>query len=155
MKGYSVVLLLRHEFTFPVQRFISRHGTPEQILSDNGTNFVGGEQELREAIENWNQCHINDNLRQRGISWKFNPPHSSHMGGVWERQIRTIRRILKILLKEQLVSDEALLTFMAEVEYIVNSCPITPLSNDPNDLDPLTPNQFHSTSSNYLQYLVL
>ena len=63
------------------------------------------------------------------------------MGGVWERQIRTIRRILKILLKEQLVSDEALLTFMAKVEYIVNSSPITPLSNDPNDLDPLTPNQ--------------
>jgi len=128
-------------FINALRRFISRRGIPEQIRSDNGTNFVGGERELREAIESWNQHKIDDYLCQRGIVWKFNPPLASHMGGVWERQIRTIRRILKALLKEQLVTDEALVTLMAEVESIVNSRPITPLSSDPNDLEPLTPNQ--------------
>ena len=128
-------------FLNALRRFISRRGAPVQIRSDNGTNFVGGERELREAIEGWNQHQINDYLCQRGIAWKFNPPLASHMGGVWERQIRTIRRILKVLLKEQMVTDEALATLMAEVESIVNSRPITPLSNDSNDLEPLTPNQ--------------
>ena len=127
-------------FLNALRRFISRRGTPEMIRSDNGTNFVGGERELREALETWNQQKINNDLCQKGISWKFNPPLSSHMGGVWERQIRTIRRILKVLLDEQMVTDEALTTLMAEVESIVNSRPITPLSNDPNDLEPLTPN---------------
>ena len=127
-------------FIDALRRFVSRRGHPELIRSDNGTNFVGGERELKESIQAWNQGKINDYLCQKGITWKFNPPLSSHMGGIWERQIRTIRRILKVLLKEQLVTDEALITLMAEVESIVNSRPITPLNNDPNDLEPLTPN---------------
>jgi len=127
-------------FIDALRRFVSRRGNPELIRSDNGTNFVGGERELREAISAWNQEQINNYLCQKAISWKFNPPLSSHMGGVWERQIRTIRRILSLLLEQQLVTDEALITLMAEVESIVNSRPITPLSNDPGDLEPLTPN---------------
>lgn len=62
------------------------------------------------------------------------------MGGAWERTIRSVRKILRALLGQQLVSDEMLRTFMSEVEGILNSRPLTPVSSDPKDLDPLTPN---------------
>jgi len=55
------------------------------------------------------------------------------MGGVWERMIRSVRQILKAILKEQLVSDEVLLTVMAEVVNILNSRPLTQNSESPLD----------------------
>ena len=62
------------------------------------------------------------------------------MGGVWERVIRSIRKILTALLGQQLVNEEMLGTLMAEVQGILNSRPLTPVSSDPKDLEPLTPN---------------
>ena len=62
------------------------------------------------------------------------------MGGVWERQIRTIRDTLCGLFKLQTFDDEALMTLMCLVESILNSRPITKLSDDPRDPTPLTPN---------------
>ena len=62
------------------------------------------------------------------------------MGGAWERQIRTVRKILSSILKDQVTDDERLDTIFCQVEYIVNSRPLTPVSDDPNDLEALTPN---------------
>jgi hypothetical protein len=110
------------------------------IRSDNGTNFVGAANELRHAVEKLNQSNIDDFLRQRAIQWQFNPPAASHMGGVWERQIRSVRKILNSLMKEQSVDDEGLTTLMCLVEAIINSRPLTTTSDDHRDLEPLTPN---------------
>lgn len=109
------------------------------MYSDNGSNFRAGEQEMRTAIEDWNQRAIWEFLCQKNISWKFNPPYTSHMGGIWECVIRSIRKILTAL-GQQLVNEEMLRTVMAEVQGILNSRPLTPASNDPKDLEPLTPN---------------
>ena len=125
-------------FINALQRFISRRGQPKEITSDNGSNFVGGMRELREAIEGWNQTKIQQFLHQRGIQWKFNPPAASHMGGVWERQIRTVRKVLRALMKEQVVDDEGLSTLMCLVEAIVNGRPLTTNSDDPRDLEALS-----------------
>ena len=72
--------------------------------------------------------------------WSFNPSHGSHFGGVWERCIRTTRKILRALLREQITDDESLATLMCEVESILNGRPITTISSDPRDQEPLTPN---------------
>lgn len=109
------------------------------VYSDNGSNFRAGKQEMRTAIEDWNQRAIWEFLCQKNISWKFNPPYTSHMGGIWECVIRSIRKILTAL-GQQLVNEEMLRTVMAEVQGILNSRPLTPASNDPKDLEPLTPN---------------
>ena len=127
-------------FINALRRFISLRGNPSSVYSDNGSNFRAGEQEMRTAIDDWNQRAICEFLRLKNISWKFNPPYASHMGGVWERVIRSIRKILTALLGQQLVNEEMLRTLMAEVQGILNSRPLTPVSNDPNDLEPLTPN---------------
>ena len=87
------------------------------------------------------QSTITDRLRKQYIQWHFNPPAASHMGGIWERIICSIRRILKALLQGQRVNDESLVTFMAETEIILNERPLTRQEDHPNDLEPLTPNK--------------
>ena len=99
-----------------------------------------GEKELREALQAWNQAQIHEYLLQHDVKWLFNPTAASHHGGVWERCIRTVRKVMKALLKQQVLDDEGLNTLMCEVESIVNGRPITKVSDDPRDLNALTPN---------------
>jgi hypothetical protein len=127
-------------FILALRRFIARRGQVKEIRTDNGTNFTSGEKELRESIVNWNQEKIHSYLLQKHIKWSFNPPYGSHHGGLWERMIRSIRGILRALLKEQVLDDEGLQTVMCEVEALLNGRPITKVSNDPNDPQALTPN---------------
>ena len=75
-----------HSFVNSMRRFIARRGIPEVMRSDNGSNFVGGNKELREAISDWNESQIHEFLLQRNIKWLFNPPSGSHFGGVWNCQ---------------------------------------------------------------------
>ena len=70
----------------------------------------------------------------------FNPPAASHHGGVWERLIRSTRKILGALTKGQVLDDEGLQTLLCEAESIINGRPLTKVSDDPNDLEPLKPN---------------
>ena len=122
-------------------RFSARRGTPESIRSDNGTNFVGAQRELSDAITKWNNSDgLKTHLLQKGIEWTFNPPSASHMGGVWERMIRSVRKVMNAIMKDQVLDDERLETIFCEVEGIVNSRPLTPVSDDPKDEGPLTPN---------------
>lgn len=122
------------------RRFVARRGQVSVMRSDNGTNLVGAEKEMRESLKGWNQSKIAESLSQKGITWIFNPPAGSHFGGIWERQIRSVRRILTQLLRQQTLDDERLHTLFCEVESIVNDRPITRVSNDPNDIEALTPN---------------
>ena len=119
-------------------RFIARRGVPQEIRSDNGTNFTSADKELRQAIGKWNQEMIKGFLPQKDILWVFNPPTASHMGGTWERMLRSVRKILNAVLKEQNLAEESLVTLMSEVEAILT--PLTKISDDPSDLQALTPN---------------
>lgn len=127
-------------FISALHSFIARRGQPEEMRSDNGGKFVRGECELREAVNERNISRIHDFLLQRSIKWTFKPPAGSHHGGVWERCIRSVRKVMKVVMKEQVLDDEGLNTLMCEVEAIINGRPITKLSDDPRDLEPLTPN---------------
>ena len=88
--------------------------------------------------------------RRNDIEWIFNPPFASHHGGVWERMIRTIRRVLIALLHPNVrMTDDILDTVFCEVENIVNSRPLTKLSDDICDSDPLTPNHLLVMNGNF------
>ena len=127
-------------FLNALRRFVARRGSPEEIRSDNGGNFVSGEKELRKCIEEWNQDKIHQELLLKNVKWIFNPPTASHHGGVWERCIRTVRKVMRALLHEQTLDDESLHTLMCEIEAIINRRPITKVSEDPRDSEALTPN---------------
>jgi hypothetical protein len=73
---------------------------PEVIRSDNGTNFVGAERELREELDKWNQTQLNNFMLQRNINWKFNPPAASNFGGVWERLKFAISKCTALTFKQ-------------------------------------------------------
>ena len=125
-----------------LRRFIARRGRPHLIRSDNGTNLVGGNTELKRSIREWNQSQISQTMQQHDIEWIFHPPSASHFGGIWEREIRTIRKVLEALFQEQRIklTDDNLNTLMCEVESILNQRPLTLVSDDPQDLTVLTPN---------------
>ena len=132
--------LTTDSFLAAFNRFCSRRGRPDKVYSDNGTNLTSGDAELKASIKEWNNSKISRELLQQEVEWHFSPPHGSHHGGVWERMIRSVRSILKALIKEQLLTDESLLTFMTETEKIINDRPITQVSGDSRDPDALTPN---------------
>ena len=94
----------------------------------------------REAIASWNHDRIERALSKKGIKWSFNPPAGSHHGGAWERMIWMIRKILCSVLRQQTLDDEGFHTVLCEAEAMLNDRPITRLSEDPNDLEALTPN---------------
>lgn len=127
-------------FINALRRFIARRGQVLEIRSDNGTNFIGAERELRQAINGWNHSRINDALLQKNIKWVFNPPAGSHHGGVWERLIRSVRKVFNSTLKSQTLDEEGFHTVLCEIESILNGRPLTKASADPDDLEVLTPN---------------
>jgi hypothetical protein len=124
-------------------RFVSRRGTPSYILSDNGTNFVAGNKELKELVQQLNQERIVRESSGVGeIQWEFNPPASPHFGGVFEIMIKCAKKVIRGVLGNAEVTDEELLTVICGAESLLNSRPITYVSSDCNDLYPLTPNHF-------------
>lgn len=79
-------------------------------------------------------------MAQEGIKWIFNPPAASHHGGIWERMISMVRKVLSTVLRKQCLDNEGFHTVLCEAEAILNDRPMTKLFNGPNDLEPLTPN---------------
>ena len=133
-------------FIQALRRFIARRGAVREIRSDNGTNFVGAESELRKAYEEMDQTKIGNFLTEQGcdyVTWERNTPAASHMGGVWERQIRTVKGVLCSLVKSspRRLDEESLRTFLAEAEGIVNSRPLTLENLHDPDSQPLSPSQ--------------
>jgi hypothetical protein len=130
------------DFIMTLRCFIGRRGAPKEMFSDNGTNFRGAENELRDALSSLNQEKVQEFLLQQAVDWHFIPPNAPHFGGAWERLVRSVKAALKAVLKEQFVTESVLRTTLIEVESIINSRPITYNSSDPNDYMALTPNHF-------------
>jgi hypothetical protein len=125
-----------------LRRFVALRGPVQQIRSDRGTNFIGATKELNIDAEFVESGPVKNYLTENRITWMFNPPHASHFGGVWERMIGSVRRILDAVLLENKSSDlthEVLSTLMAEVCAIVNSRPLIPVSTDPEAPAVLSP----------------
>ena len=129
-------------FINALKRFISIRGPVKLMRSDRGTNFVGAVKELNLPAFTDEDGDVNSFLSSQGCTWLFNPPHASHMGGVWERMIGVVRNIMNVILMEhhpKTLTHEVLVTFFAEVCKIVNSRPLVPVSSDPNSPFVLSP----------------
>lgn len=129
-------------FINALRRFLSLRGPVKIIRSDRGTNFIGAAEEMRVNTIKVEEGPVQQFLDKSYITWIFNVPHSSHMGGVWERVIGMTRKILDSMLLESSgkpLTHETLATFLCEVCAIINSRPIAPIPSDPNDPMILTP----------------
>ena len=125
-------------FLMSFTRFRSRRGTPHEILCDNGTNFKGGETELKKAFEEMAPS-LQERLAKHQVRFKFNPPVAPHFGGTWEREIRSVKNALYAILGKQTVTPAVLYTMLVEVEGLMNSKPLSYVSSDVSDPDPITP----------------
>jgi Pao retrotransposon peptidase/Protein of unknown function (DUF1759)/Family of unknown function (DUF5641)/Putative peptidase (DUF1758)/Integrase zinc binding domain len=132
-------------FLAALRRFISRRGACSDIYSDNGTNFRGAanqlDKDLQEAIKKSTQ-HAAEKLANDKIKWHFIPPATPHFGGLWEAAVKSVKKLLRTTLAEKALTFEEFYTVLAEVEACLNSRPLTQLTNDPEDIDALTPGHF-------------
>lgn len=130
--------------------FIAIRGAVSQIKCDQGTNFVGAKNELQQALKQVDTNRLTTFLAEKQCDFMFNVPHSSHAGGIWERQIRTVRNVLRstVSLSSGRLDDASLRTFFYEAMAIVNSRPLTVDNlSDPNSPEPLTPNHLLTMKS--------
>ncbi|XP_074649023.1 uncharacterized protein LOC141904336 [Tubulanus polymorphus] len=121
----------------------TRRGAIEEMRSDNGTNLVGANADMKRALDSLDKDKISRFCLEKHFEWSFNPPLASHFDGIWERMIRSVRKILFHLLRGQSKSlnDEMLSTVFCEAESILNNRPLYDLDmNNHNDPRPITPN---------------
>lgn len=131
--------------------FIAIRGNVRQIQCDQGTNFVGAQNEFKAALNELDTQRLSIYLSQKQCDFVMNAPHSSHTGGVWERQIKTVRSILNttLSLAHGRLNDASLRTLFYEAMAIVNSRPLTVDNlNNPDSLEPLTPNHLLHMKTN-------
>lgn len=133
--------LTADSFIAAFRRFANRRGMPAVVYSDNGTNLVAGEKEMREAIQQLN-AYAEESFQLKGVEWHFSPPSAPHFGGAWERLVKSSKAAFKYVLQNLSVTDEILYTAFTEVEALLNGRPLTHVSVDPKDPVPFTPNHF-------------
>ena len=76
----------------------SRRGLPEDIFSDNGTNFKGADAELRSLILMLDDERIKQSIAVKEIRWHFNPPFVPHFGGVHETIVKATKKAMYAIL---------------------------------------------------------
>ena len=121
---------------------VDRQWWPQKMLSDNGTNFVEADNELRLLVEKIDPEVVQRMTAIHGVTWYWNPPAAPHFGGVFESMIKAAKRAISAVLLNADVTDEELQTVFIGVESLMNSRPLTTISGDPNDEPVLTQNYF-------------
>ena len=129
-----------------LRRFISRRGKPTLIWSDNGTNFVGAANELRELVEFLKSQQVQGQISAfcstQKIQWKFIPEHAPHFGGIWEATVKSFKSHLRKVASSVRLTFEEMTTVLAQIEACLNSCPLVTLPSDDDGIEALTPGHF-------------
>ncbi|GFS73982.1 integrase catalytic domain-containing protein [Trichonephila clavipes] len=122
------------------KRFFAHRVIPSIIFSDNGTQFSWCSlyKLVKTPPDNLASYLISHSI----ISWKFLPPRSPNFGGLCEAGIKSFKYHLKRTIGNFNLTIEEFLTVVNQVESIINSGFIIPLSSDPNDFRSLTPGHF-------------
>lgn len=134
-------------FIAALTRFVSRRGLCSDIYSDCGTNYVGADSTLKRLVDSClssptSQETIHQFSANRGINFHFNPPAAPHQGGLWEAAVKSAKHHLKRVMGDTVLTLPQLITLTTQVEAMLNSRPLTPLSSDPSDMTALTPGHF-------------
>ncbi|XP_020298979.1 uncharacterized protein LOC109863179 [Pseudomyrmex gracilis] len=135
--------LTTESFIAAFKRFVAQREKVRNMYSDNGTNFVGTNREFQALYQNEEfKRDISEFATAEQITWHFIPARSLHFGGLWESAVRFMKRHLKRTVGDACLTVTKMITVLTQIEAILNSRPLTPLSDDPTDLRALTPGHF-------------
>ncbi|GBO31665.1 hypothetical protein AVEN_22673-1 [Araneus ventricosus] len=136
--------LTSEAFIACLKRFFARRGKSSIVYSDNATNFVGAQSELKRSSYMLKKPdeNVSAYLASEEIKWKFSPPRSPNFGGLYEAGVKSFKYHFRRVMKNTKVSIEEILTIISQIEGILNSRPLTPLTCDPTDLSVLTAGHF-------------
>ncbi|XP_045770779.1 uncharacterized protein LOC123871185 isoform X2 [Maniola jurtina] len=123
-----------------LRRMISRRGKPLEIFSDNGRNLVSAAKEITQFLKS--NPVISDFAADEQIKFSFIPAYAKHFAGIWEAGIKSAKHHIKRYLGHNNLTFEELSTLFSQVEAILNSRPLYPMSSSPDDLLPLSPGHF-------------
>ena len=123
-------------------RMASRRGLPDEVYSDNGTNFIGADRELQALLAQVEGHKIKESVANKGAKWHSNPPLVPHFGGAHESMVKSAKKAIKAILGQADINDEELMTAIVGAEGLINSRPLTYQSANHADDVPLTPNHF-------------
>ncbi|XP_050295695.1 uncharacterized protein LOC126735671 [Anthonomus grandis grandis] len=126
--------LSSESFLAALRRMISRRGKVANIYSDCGTNFVASSKYLKDIMQSA--------FETEKISWHFNPPAAPHFNGLAESGIKSVKSHLVRVIGDQILTYEEFNTVVVQIEAMLNSRPLSPISSDPNDLNAVTPSHF-------------
>ncbi|XP_044008615.1 uncharacterized protein LOC122852695 [Aphidius gifuensis] len=131
-------------FLAAFKRFVSRRGRCEKLFSDCGTNFVGADAELKRLFKSASKeaKNLATLLAKDGTDWSFIPPGSPHFGGKWESVVKSAKHHIKRVIGDHKLTYEQFSRFLTQVECSLNSRPLCPMTDDPEDLQALTPGHF-------------
>lgn len=122
--------------------FVGRRGPCYKMYSDNGTSFIGAEREIARAFKEWQEDGTVDSIAKRGTQWIFMTPGAPHQGGIYEAAVKSMKYHLKRIVGARIMENRQFRTLLCQIEAILNSRPLTPLSDDPDDRQALTPGHF-------------
>ena len=127
-------------------RFVARRGTPVVVVSDNGSNFIGAQNE-RGRLWNKYKCNYVQEKRPE-TRWEFTPPKGPHFGGIYERLIRSVKQaVYHTFTTDCPVPWSVFYTTLVVTEGILNTRPLAYIGADARDPLPLTPADFLGTSA--------
>ncbi|XP_071576705.1 uncharacterized protein [Temnothorax nylanderi] len=131
-------------FIAAYKRFSGRQGICSILWSDCGTNFVRADAELKRLFQQ-SSLELGDIaalLANDGTEWRFNPSSAPHFGGKLEAAVKSVKFHLKRVLGEKVLTYEEMTTITVQIEAVLNSRPLCPLTDDVNDYAALTPGHF-------------
>ncbi|XP_055308609.1 uncharacterized protein LOC129572631 [Sitodiplosis mosellana] len=131
--------LTTERFLWALARLASIYQMPKEMRSDNGKTFIGAKNELCDVLKTWKSGEISDWLNSKGVQWKFITPRAPHHGGMWESAVKSAKYHMKRLLCNQILTFERYQTLFAKITAVLNSRSLVPLSDEPSDLNYLTP----------------
>ncbi|XP_062713808.1 uncharacterized protein LOC134290646 [Aedes albopictus] len=135
-----------------VRRFVARRGPPAEIYSDNATCFQGAGNVVEKQRER-NEA-LASSFTSARTKWMFIPPAAPHMGGAWERLVRSVKTAIGAVADApRKPDDETLETILVEAEFIIKSRPLTYIPLKSADQESLTPNHFLLGNSSGLKIL--
>lgn len=123
-------------------RFTSRRAPCPDLYSDNGMAFVGANRYLQEDLAAFQSHYNQQTLAHAGTRWHFITPGAPHQGGLWEAAVKSAKHHLTRLVGSQSLWYHQLHTLATRIEACLNSRPLVPLHDDPEDKMALTPGDF-------------